>query len=312
MSVVKVELKKDGRQIKQSFTGQTRTIIRTIGATTERWTEPVVKISGQMTFVVTATRPDELPITLMSAPNLPRVGATYMEGGSVFANVFYVDGQPRFIGPRGKFWEYEVAYTLGGDFVESNSSVGDGETEETLLSFSTSMELEDWASAVDLDGQWNCNSIGDFFADPIVFKTGILTFQYQRREYSNPLELTRDYFQAVNSSAWHGFAAGLIKCADISFNATQTNYGTTYDTTYKLQYRPRGWAVDKANMGFYYKSGNTKVRALNDDGSPTDQPILLALDGSKLVAGATVPMKTFRVNVLKDLNDLDLPSPFEL
>ncbi|MGI5998767.1 MAG: hypothetical protein ACOX89_08910, partial [Lutispora sp.] len=296
MSVVKVELKKDGRQIRQSFTGQTRTIIRTIGATTERWTEPVVKISGQMTFVVTATRPDELPITLMSAPNLPRVGATYMEGGSVFANVFYVDGQPRFIGPRGKFWEYEVAYTLGGDFVESNSSAGDGETEETLLSFSTSMELEDWASAVDLDGQWNCNSLGEFFADPILFKTGIITFQYQRREYFNPLALSRQYFQAVNSSAWHGFAPGLIKCSDISFNATQTASGTTYDTTYKLQYRPRGWVIDKANSGFYYMSEGSKVRALNDDGSPTDQPILLALDGSKLAAGATVPMKPFRVN----------------
>lgn len=312
MSVVKVELKQDGRQIKQSFTGQTRTIVRTSGSTVERWTEPVVKISGQVVFVVTATRPDELPITLMSAPNLPRVGASYMEGGTVFPNVFYVDGQPRFVGPRGKYWIYEITYTLGGDFTESNESANGNETEETLLSFSTSMELEDWASAVDLDGQWNCNSIGDFFADPIIFKTGILTFQYQRREYFNPLELARDYFQAVNSSAWHGFAAGLIKCSDISFNATQKESGSIYDVTYKLQFRPRGWAVDKANMGFYYMANNAKVRALNDDGSPTDQPILLALDGTKLPAGGTVPFKTFRVNALADLNELNLPSPFEV
>lgn len=309
MSVVKVELKKDGRNIKKSFTGQTRTIVRSSGSTVERWTEPVVKVSGQVVFVVTATRPDELPLTLMSSPQLPQVGALYMEGGTVFANVFYVDGQPRFLGPRGNYWEYEVAYTLGGDFTTSNSG---GYSEETLLSFSTSVELEDWASAVDLDGLWNCNSIGDFFADPIVFKTGILTMQYRRREYSNPLSLVEDYFQAVNSAAWHGFPVGTVKVADISFSATQSQTGTTYDVDYKLQYRPRGWAVDKANSGFYYLVNGARVRALNDDGSPTDQPILLALDGSRLPPGGTVPFRTFRVNALADLNGLDLPNPYEI
>lgn len=310
MSVVKVELKKDGRQIKKSFTGQTRTVVRAVGSTIERWTEPVVKISGQIVFVVTATRPDELPLTLMSSPQLPQVGALYMEGGTVFANVFYVDGQPRFVGPRGRYWDYEVAYTLGGDFTASNDSGGDAE--ETLLSFSTSVELEDWASAVDLDGLWNCNSIGDFFADPIVFKTGILTLQYRRREYFNPLSLAEDYFQAVNAVPWHGFPAGTVKVADISFSATQSQTGTTYDVDYKLQYRPRGWSVDKANSGFYYLANGVRARALNDDGSPTDQPILLALDGSRLPAGATVPMKTFRVNALADLNGLNLPNPYEI
>lgn len=311
MSVVKVELKKDGRQIKKSFTGQTRTLIRTVNGTTERRAEPVVKISGQIVFIVTATRPDELPLTLMSSPQLPQVGALYMEGGTVFANVFYVDAQPRFIGPRGRYWEYEVAYTLGGDFATNDAS-SEGGAEETLLSFSTSVELEDWASAVDLDGKWNCNSIGDFFADPIVFKTGILTLTYQRREDFNPLSLSERFFQAVNSVAWHGFAPGLVKCSDISFSATQSTSGTTYDTTYKLQYRPRGWAVDKANTGFYYMVGGAKARALNDDGSPTDQPVLLALDGSRLPAGAAPPMRAFRVNPLDDLNDLNLPDPYEV
>lgn len=310
MSVVKVELKKDGRQIRQSFTGQTRTVVRTVGDTVERWTEPVVRVSGQMVFVATATRPDELPLTLTSAPNLPRVGALYMEGGTVFRNVYYADCQTRFIGPRGRYWEYEVAYSLGGDFTASNEP--SDAAEETLLSFSTSMELEDYASAVDLDGQWNCNSLGEFFADPILFKTGIITFQYQRRENFNPLALSRQYFQAVNGSAWHGFAAGLIKVQDISFSATQTTNGATYDTTYKLQFRPRGWGVEKANSGFYHLLNGTAVRALNDDGSPTDQPILLALDGSKLPAGAAAPMKTFRVYPLADLNGLNLPSPFDV
>ena len=310
MAVVKVELKKDGRQIKQSYTGQTRTVVRTVGDTTERWTEPVIRISGSLTFIVTSTRPDELPLTLTSAPNLPQIGAYYCEGNTVFRNVFYSDCQARFIGPRGRFWEYEVSYTVSGDYTTSNQP--ESESEETLLSFSTSMELEDYASAVDLDGQWNCNSIGEFFADPIIFKTGIITFQYQRRETFNPLSLSQTYFQAVNSVAWYGFAAGLIKVQDISFSATQTTSGTTYDTTYKLQFRPRGWGVEKVNSGHFYMSSGMRLRALNEDGSPSDQPVLLALDGSLLSSGATVATKTFRVCPTADLSPLNLPSPFEI
>lgn len=310
MSVVKVELKKDGRQVKQSYTGQTRTIIRTVGETTTRWTEPVIKVTGQIVFVVLATRPDELPLTLMSAPNLPKVGAWYMEGGTVFHSVYYVDAQPRFIGPRGKYWEYEVAYTLGGDFYESKTS--DADSEETLLSFSTSMELEDYASPVDLDGQWNANSLGEMFADPIMFKTGIITFRYNRRENANPLPLVRDYFQTINSVDWHGFSPGYVKVSNISFSAAQKETSTTYDVSYELQYRARSWAVEKANSGLYCMTSAGIRRALNNDGSPTEEAVLLALDGTRLAPGAAVPMKAFRTYPLADLNKLNLPSPFEL
>lgn len=315
MSVVKVELKKDGRRLKKTFTGQTRTFVHTLGNSVERWTEPVVEISGQIVFIVTATRPDELPLTLLSSPQLPQVGASYAEGGTVFARVYYVDGQPQFIGPRGKFWEYEVAYTLGGNYCASDNSETESnndQSDETLLSFSVSVELEDWASAYDFDGLWNCNSIGDFFADPLMSKTGILTLQYQRRETFNPLPLAERFFQAVNNVDWHGFPEKTVKCSDISFSASQSSSGTTYDVTYKLQYRPRSWMVTKANSGFYYLFDGVKRRALNDDGSPSDQPILLAIDGSPLANGATVPIRSFRLNPVADLNELNLPNPYEI
>lgn len=308
MSVVSIELKKDGRQIKQSFTGSWRTTITTVGSTTIRRTTPVVKTSGQVVYVVRADKPDELPITLLADPRLPQLGATYVENGVVFYGVYYSDATPRFIGPRGRHFEWEITYSIGGDFSKSDET----QEETTLLSFSTSTELEDYASASDLDGLWNCNSLGEFFADPLIFKTRILTMQYQRREYSNPLWKVRDYNQRVNSAALWGFDAGTLKVADLSFSATATTAETTYDVSYKIQYRPRGWSVEKANAGFYYLSGSSVYRALNEDGSPTESPVLLAANGTRLPSGATPPMRSFRVYQLADLAELDLPDPFSI
>ena len=48
-------------------------VVHMVDDTVERWTEPVVKISGRMIFVATSTRSDELPLTLRSAPSLPCV-----------------------------------------------------------------------------------------------------------------------------------------------------------------------------------------------------------------------------------------------
>ena len=135
---------------------------------------------------------------------------------------------------------------------------------------------------------------------------------YNYREYANPLELSKNYFQCLNNAAWYGFPAGTVKCADISFNATQTTSGTEYNTTYKLQYRPRGWAVSKANAGFYYNNSGTITRALNADGSPTNEPVLLALDGSKLASGATPIVKDFAIFPTADFSGLDLPNTFTL
>lgn len=315
MGVVSIDVKKDGRQIKQTFTGSYLTQILIAGSNYQKTTTPVVKTSGQIVYSVLVDRKDAQPITILSDYRLPQLGAQYVENGVIIKGVNYMDATPRFIGPRGRFWEWEVAYTLGGEFSNaptSGSSSSGGEKAATLLNFSTSMELEDYAVAADLDGVWNCNSIGEFFADPLIVKTGILSLNYSRREYQNPLVKIKNYFQTVNNAAIWGFAAGTLKVADISFSAAQTTEETTYDVQYKIQYRPKGWNVEKANSGLYYNNGTSIVRALNNDGSPVDQPILLALDGTKLASGAAVPMRSYRVNNLADFAGLDLPSPFEV
>lgn len=315
MAVYSVSLKKDGRQIRQKFEGQWRKKITTIrngsNVTTITSNTPIVKTTGQVVFVVDVTEKDEQPISILCDRRLPQLSENYVENGVVYWGVYYVDAVPRFIGPAGSFWRWEITYTLGGEF--SNAPTPEPGTQtETILNFSTSTELEEIASAVDLDGKWNVNSIGDFFADPIVFKFGILNMTYSRREYSNPLGRVFDFFQTVNNASWYGFAAGTVLCSDVSFQATETTSETTYDVDYKLQYRSRGWDVQKANSGLYYLYNNTKIRALNNDGSPTEEPILLAANGTPLVSGAAPVFETFKTHPSADFSALNLPDPFNL
>lgn len=315
MTVINVSLKKDGRQIRQKFDGQWRRTIRTVNnngsITTSVATAPVVKTLGTVVYVVEVDRADEQPILILQDRRLPQLAANYVENGVVYWDVYFVDATPRFIGPVGSLYRWEITYNLGGEFSNAPQQT-QGTQDETLLNFSISTELEETASAVDLDGVWNVNSIGDFFADPIVYQTGILNLNYSRREYSNPLAKVFDFFQVMNGVEWYGFAPGTVKVADITFSATETATATTYDVDYKLQFRRKGWNVEKANSGLYYLYNSVKTRALNDDGSPADEPVLLAANGAKLAPGAAPVFRSFRVHPTADLYDLNLPNPFEL
>lgn len=309
-----VDLKSDGRQIKQSFKGVYHTRIVQAGNTIQRTTTPEITTSGTIIYSVKVTEPNEQPITILSNRMLPQLGDRYVENGVVFQNVYFTEATPRYIGPRGNLYEWEITYQIGGDFSNAEQSEsGDESVEESvLLNFSTSMELEDYASATDLDGQWNCNSLGEFFADPIIFKSGILSLNYSRKEYSNPLWKSRDFFQAVNNTPWYSFAAGTVKVADLTFNATMYDDRTEYNVDYKLQYRPTGWKVEKANAGLYYNNNGVLDRVKNADGSPTESPALLDRNGAILADSSQVIFKAFRVCNEANLYDLGLPDPFEL
>lgn len=315
MSIISVSLKRDGRQVRQKFEGQWRKTIRTINqggdVTIITTNTPVVKTSGQVVFIVDVTDKEEQPIAILQDRRLPQLSANYVENGVVYWGVYYVDAVPRFIGSAGSYWRWEITYTLGGEFSNAPQPTP-GSDAETILTFSTSSELEEVASAVDLNGNWNVNSIGDFYEDPIVYKTGILNLNYSRREYSNPLSTIFDYFQTVNDATWYSFPAGTVLCSDISYRATETTADTTYEVDYKLQYRRAGWNVEKANSGLYYLYNGSKVRALNADGSPTEEPVLLALDGSRLAPGASPVFQTFVVHPSADFYGLGLPNPFSL
>lgn len=337
MTVKYAELKKNGRQVKQTFAGTWTTYIVTNGSTTERFTYPNVKVSGQVVYCVYCTEPIESPLQILNTNSvgLPQCGDVYVEpyqsGGGwqtrVFPNVYFKTATPRFVGPRGALWLWEVSYDVDGITTEKpTTEEGDETTETTTLTFSTSMSVEEYASAVDIRGYPNCSTLGEFFADPLMLKYGVLSMSYRRKEYSNPLSTMMTYYKCVNSSALWGFPAGTVLLDDASFTATRlldsngdeySEYDATYKFSYKRGYGGAGWNIVKANAGLYCKtSSNAIVRALNNDGSPSDQPVLLSAAGLRLdslTPGATANpyMLSFQVYPSADLSALGLPSPFD-
>lgn len=338
MSVFSAELRKDGRQIKQSFTGTWTTYIVTRDGTTSRFTYPNVKVSGQVVYCVYCTEPVESPIQILETNNvgLPKVGDVYVEpyrsgnGWStrVFADVFFKTATPRFVGPRGSRWLWEITYDVDGVTSERPTTHdGDETSEVTTLSFSTSMGVEEYASSVDVRGFPNCSTLGEFFADPLMLKYGVLSMTYRRKEYSNPLATLLNYYKCINSEPlWNVFPAGTVLLDDASFSATRradengdevTDYDVSYKVSYKRGYGGSGWNILKANAGLYCLSDGVIFRALNNDGSPCDKPVLLAANGQRLdtispTAAASPLMLDFQVYPSADLSALGLPSPFDV
>lgn len=302
MAVIKAELAIGGRQIKGTFNGY---YINNIG----QW-----NIAGSIQYIVYSDKADESPVLLLQSKKLPQIGNLYVEGGTVFRRIIYKDATPRYIGPEGRYYKWEVNYTLEG--VNSQETINgdeDGETVEdsVLINFSITSEKETYSSAYDLDGAPNCNSIGEYFADPITFHTAIVNFNFRRKEYSNPLRKIDAFFETHNNAPFWGFPEGRFKVAEITADAEQRLSGTEWDVNYKLQYRRRGWTTEKANTGYYCVDGGGVVRAYNSDGSPTDAPVILNADGTRWTSGA-VPVRNFRTTYPADFNRLNLPNPFTL
>lgn len=337
MGVKYAELKKDGRKVKQSFTGTWTTYIITSGGTTTQFTSPNVKVSGQVVYCVYCTASIESPLEILRSPLLPHCGDTYVEpyrdGNGVvqirhFPNVYFKNATPQFVGPRGSLWLWEITYDVDGLTNERPQTEEGDETSETVsLQFSTSMGVEEYASAVDVRGFPNCSTLGEFFADPIMLKYGVLSMTYRRKEFMNPLAKLMTYYKCVNSTPMWGFPAGTILLDDASFSATQyvdqegepcSEYDVTYKFSYKRGYNGSGWNVAKANAGMYHKNAsNNIVRALNEDGSPTNQPVLLNAAGVRLdsispTSAVNPLMLYYQVYPSADLTALGLPNPFEV
>lgn len=302
MSVIKADLAAGGRQIKGVFNGY---YINGVGQ---------FLISGTVKFVVYSDTRDESPVSLLMSPLLPQIGALYVEGGRVFRRIIYKDATPTYVGIEGNYFRWEVTYTVeginNGDDPTSDSS-GNGAEDPVLLNFSITAEKEEYNSAYDLDGKANCNSLGEFFADPIAYNNAIVNFNFTRKEFVNPLGKMNAYWETHNAGTFWGLRPATLKVAEITANATQKLSGTEWEVSYKIQYRRRGWLQEKANTGYYCRTSWGIERAVNEDGSPTDAPVILNADGTRWTGGE-VPVTYFRTTYPADFSGLNLPNPFYL
>ena len=312
--LVRVEYKADGRNVRFAFSGNYVRVVTRSGDNVNVARYPINNVSGSVVVLALSDDRRDTAFDVAYSPRLPQLGSAYVdERGFVHRDAIFKDISPRFVGARGNFFEWELTYSIEGttsnstvENVEDTSDTGEGA--QTILNFSAQLEQEDVAGAVDMDGKWNVNSLGLFFDDPLMFKTGTLAMSYSRREFVNPLLKLANFTNCLNSTPIWWCPAGTLRVADITTSIQETDVGSSYDVTYKLLYRPSGWAVEKPNSSFYVKSGNSFVRALNDDGSPVESPVFIALDGTRLSTG-TPPFRSFRVYPVADLNLLGLPDP---
>lgn len=310
MAVVKTDVKADGRNIRESFTGSyIRVVTRDSSGITVNW-YPITSVSGTVVYAAFSDSPQDASLDVMHSSRLPSLGAVYVdERGVAWPGVTYSERTARYIGVRGNYFLWEVTYTLTGSTQEQPEG---GDEESVILNFDASVETYDEADGVDLDYKFNTNSLGFFFEDPLIFKRGILNLNFQRREDSNPLTTMMNYLGCINSETLWNFPPATVRLADMSYTSTVTETATTYDVTYRLQYKTATWNILKANTSYYYAYNGSLYRALNDDGSPRETPLLIGVDGSVLPSGVAPPTRSFRVYPYADLNDLNLPDPFEL
>lgn len=309
--LTKAEFKADGRNVRFTFSGTyVRVVTRNAsGISVAKY--PINNVSGSVVVLAISNDRRDTAFDVCYSSRLPQLGSAYVdERGFVHPDVVFKDASPRFVGARGNGYEWEITYSVEGTTANNSQTpeADDSGGTQTILNFSALIEQTEVAGAVDYDGAWNVNSLGLFFEDPLIFKKGALAMTYSRREYENPLQKIPGFVNCINSTTVWWCAPGTLRVADISTTITETESGTTYDVTYKLIYDPQGWAVVKPNSSLYVKSGNALTRALNTDGSPTDSPVFIALDGTRLSTG-TPPSRSFRVYPVADLNALDLPDP---
>lgn len=251
------------------------------------------------------------PLKVLETQGLPKVGDKYAESDFIFRNTFYTDADPKYDGYRNGKHTYHITYTITGEEVENKEKE---EKEEQIISITLGTEEDPYSVPVDLDGKWNRNSAGEFFNDPLTVKCGIATFTFTRKEFRNPYHRALQFWNTINSSTLWGFLRHHLRCTKILPSLTYTNKKAYWNVIYELQFRALSWIERRVDCGYYVRgNGNTLYRAMNADGSPTDQPILLNGYGGPLDTRTRIEpvYKEFRTYQEADLSLLNLPNPFD-
>lgn len=303
MTVKKAGLAAGGRQVKGTFNGL---YINNLGQ---------MNVTGQVVFYAWTDTATESPLMILNSGEVPRIGDNYVEAGQVFRNVIYKSATPRYIGVDGNLFKWSITYDLEGLVTQYDGEDPPPVTNDdpVLLDFSFSVDKNQYAEIADLDGRINANSLGEYFSDPLIFNEAVVNFEFHRTEYDNPLTLADAFYETYNVAPIWGLRAGTLRVLDINASANVTAARTSWNVVYRLQYRRRGWLVEKANTSLYAydATARTITRITNADGSPTEQPCLINYNGT-LWQGGTVPTLSFRTLYPRDFAGLDLPNPFDL
>lgn len=275
----------------------------------------IVKPTGALVYEVLSDDPTDDEFSMGWSPLLPQLWETLVLNGRPLDGVFVTEYTPKFEGPQGNLWRWTFRYTLGGEWSHNEHITNEDEKKDEqkeLGSFDYSVEYNDLASKFDVAGRRNVNTLGDWFADPLLLKEATVNFNFTFQTKSNPLPITQKYNDTVNSAPLWGLPAGTVRATNISASCQLLSTGNQWSVNYTLAYRPNGWTERRANAGYYYMLNGSPTVAMNADGSPKNEPVLLDANGGLLAATAEPYFIEFQTFQTQDLNELNLPNPFNL
>ena len=192
---------------------------------------------------------------------------------------------------------YELMVTASYDDEYSGSEAEDEEENNDPLDrpvqVSLSFNEHDEIVVRDIDGNKIQNSAKDPFDPPLTRKAGSLRFSMTKNYASLNLPFLQSYKNAINSDTWNGFAAGIVRIANIT-GSKQIESMRVGETTVKIVYwqltfefelaetgfgRDGTWKAYLLDQGYGYRDvGGVWQAFVGKDGLPVSVPI--PLDGS--------------------------------
>lgn len=183
-------------------------------------------------------------------------------------------------------------------------------------------EDEDYYPLVDRDGVPLLNSAGDYLTE-IPVKSSVPTFEVGVVVPDFPLAALSGVKGHINASAWQGFEAGTLLCADVNTNRVWDERANLYkwEVTYVFQYKKpvlktyssqsvqftSGWTACVLDAGLRQKVSGKKVPILSE-GVPTSEPLPLKADGTAAGPSDNLHFLFFNVIPTADFSVLPIPS----
>lgn len=224
-----------------------------------------------------STTPDGTMAEILAHPDIPKVGQSL--SGAPFITVR--DVLPIRQSPI--YWIVDVQSEgkIGNDNSPSSSPI-----DNAPIVDGGSVETEEEIDQ-DYDGM------------PIVTVNGERIRGVKKRIYDYAFRITRnflainkelalEYLDAVNEDPFFGFPAGAVKMTNFTDREVRAGDLTYYNITGSFLARQaynttpeKAWYSRVLHQGFYEKVGDNIRRAVDDDGEPMTEPVLLALDGTR-------------------------------
>lgn len=164
----------------------------------------------------------------------------------------------------------------------------------------------------DKDGHPIRNAAGDEFLDPLMKEQHVPILVAQKNLAATSLTQiiawNLSYQNSVNDKIFKAAAAGKVAFVPIESGQVLNENGVSYYAAeFRFAFKEEGWTESVVNQGYQHyeqrdidPENEKKIRAVDDNGDPTVDPVLLAIDGTRLPRGEFGNQITFDWRPEKD------------